>query len=76
MLLPELEHNSILIQSINQIFFNENKNTSPKNIGNNGNNYMRSLNSMTQSQGFGSNRRNSYQFMKLNKRANKNNFVK
>ena len=75
-LLPELEHNSILIQSINQIFFNENKNTSPKNIGNNGNNYMRSLNSMTQSQGFGSNRRNSYQFMKLNKRANKNNFVK
>ena len=75
-LLPELEHNSILTQSINQIFFNENKNISSKNIGNNENNYMRSLNSMTQSQGFGSNRRNSYQFMKLNKRANKNNFVK
>ena len=75
-LLPEIEHNSILTQSINQIFFNESKNISSKNIGNNENNYMRSLNSMTQSQGFGSNRRNSYQFMKLNKRANKNNFVK
>ena len=75
-LLPELEHNSILIQSINQIFFNENKNTSSNNSGNNGNNYMKSLNSMTQSQGFGSSRKNSYQFMKLNKRANKNNLVK
>ena len=75
-LLPEIEHNSILVQSINQIFFNESKNTSSNNIGNSGNNYMKSLNSMTQSQGFGSNRRNSYQFMKLNKRANKNNFVK
>ena len=67
-LLPELEHNSILIQSINKFFFDEIKNTSSNNIGNNGNQLMKSLNSMTLSQGFCSNRRNSYQFMKLNKR--------
>ena len=67
-LLPELEHNSILVQSINKFFFDENKNTSSNNIGNSGNHLMKSLNSMTLSQGFCSNRRNSYQFMKLNKR--------
>ena len=67
-LLPELEHNSILVQSINKFFFDENKNTSSNNIGNSGNHLMKSLNSMTISQGFCSNRRNSYQFMKLNKR--------
>ena len=67
-LLPELEHNSILIQSINKFFFDESKNTSSNNIGNNGNHLMKSLNSMTLSKGFCSNRRNSYQFMKLNKR--------
>ena len=67
-LVPELEHNSILVQSINKFFFDENKNTSSNNIGNSWNHLMKSLNSMTLSQGFSSNRRNSYKFMKLNKR--------
>ena len=83
-LIPELEHNSQLAKSINKYFFeknkDENKNISSNNvfnsINNNNNNNAKHFNIMTLSHGTGTNRRNSYQFMKLNKRTTKGNLLK
>ena len=85
-LIPELEHNSQLAKSINKYFFeknkDENKNISSNNVfnsinnNNNNNNNAKHFNIMTLSHGTGTNRRNSYQFMKLNKRTTKGNLLK
>ncbi len=85
-LIPELEHNSQLAKSINKYFFeknkDENKNISSNNVfnsinnNNNNNNNVKHFNIMTLSHGTGTNRRNSYQFMKLNKRTTKGNLLK
>ena len=84
-LIPELEHNSQLAKSINKYFFeknkDENKNISSNNVfnsinNNNNNNNNKHFNIMTLSHGTGTNRRNSYQFMKLNKRTTKGNLLK
>ena len=85
-LIPELEHNSQLAQSINKYFFdkakdkkNENKNTSSNNVFNcinNNNNTKKHFNIMSLSGATETNRQNSYQFMKLNKRVTKSNILK
>ena len=84
-LIPELEHNSQLAQSINKYFFDkakdkkdENKNTSSNNVFNciNNNNTKKHFNIMSLGRSTETNRQNSYQFMKLNKRVTKSNLLK
>ena len=85
-LIPEMEHNSQLAQSINKYFFEKNKddkkNISSNNVtncinnNNNNNNTKKHFNIMSLSRASETNRQNSYQFMKLNKRVTKSNLLK
>ena len=82
-----MEHNSQLAQSINKYFFEKNKddkkNISSNNVtncinnnNNNNNNTKKHFNIMSLSRASETNRQNSYQFMKLNKRVTKSNLLK
>ena len=81
-----MEHNSQLAQSINKYFFEKNKddkkNISSNNVtncinnNNNNNNTKKHFNIMSLSRANETNRQNSYQFMKLNKRVTKSNLLK
>ena len=75
-LIPELRNNSQITKSINKYFFEKkedgNKNISSNNIKKSNNKH---LNIMTLNCSLGTNRRNSYQFMKL-KNVAKNNLLK
>ena len=83
-LVCELEHNSQITKSVNKFFFekkaknmNEIKNISSNNIYNSTiNSKNKRLNILALSQAIGSNRKNSYQFMKVNKQATKSNLFK
>ena len=85
-LICELEHNSQIAKSQNKYFFCKNKsakknmignkNISSNNIYNNISINNNHLNIMTLSQKIGTNRRNSYQFMKLKKLGAKSNLLK
>ena len=85
-LVCELEQNSQIAKSVNKRFFekknikkdNEIKNISSNNIytKNVSNSKSKHLNILALSQAIGSNRRNSYQFMKVNKQITKSNLLK